>query len=140
MALKRNSKETQIIQECKDLIRKNPHLKKRRLTSIKDLEKRLYYIKVWVITESQPIFTLKNFDKRCLKCSGGYHLDHIYPISMGYYNKIEPEIIGNIKNLRFIKIEENIRKGYKITEESRKVLKKFRRKGDIYKKKNKNEI
>jgi len=137
MATPKSKRELELIQECRVLIRKNPHLKKRKLNNIKDLDKRLYYIKVWAITESQPIFKLKNFENRCWRCSGGYHLDHIYPISMGFYNKISPEIIGNIKNLRFIPIKDNLSKGYKITEESHEVLRKFKRKGDIYKKRNK---
>lgn len=135
MAIPKSKRELELIQECRVLIRKNPHLKKRKLNTIKDLEKRLYYIKVWIITESQPIFKLKDYDKRCFRGSGCHHLDHIVPISHGYLNKIPPEKIGSITNLRFIPSEENMKKGYKITEESHKVLRKFKRKGDIYKKK-----
>lgn len=125
MAIPKSKKDLELIQECRVLVRKNPHLKKRKLNAIKDLEKRLYYIKVWVITESEPLFKLINYDKRCFRCFGGHHLDHIYPISMGFYNKISPEIIGNIKNLRFIPIKDNLNKGYKITTESKNVLKKI---------------
>jgi hypothetical protein len=135
MAITKSKKDLELIQECRVLVRKNPHLKKRKLNTIKDLEKRLYYIKVWVITESQPIFKLKDFEKRCYYGKSCYHLDHIVPISHGYHNKIPPEKIGSITNLRFIPSEENMKKGYKITEDSHKVLRKFKRKGDIYKKK-----
>lgn len=135
MAIPKSKRELELIQECRVLVRKNPHLKKRKLNTIKDLEKRLYYIKVWIITESQPIFKLKDYDKRCFRGSGCHHLDHIVPISHGYLNKIPPEKIGSITNLRFIPSEENMKKGYKITEDSHKVLRKFKRKGDIYKKK-----
>lgn len=121
-------KDQEILSECKKLLKENPDIKKRKLHLISDLEKRLYYIKVWVITESQPLHVLKGHDKRCWKCKGGKHLDHIYPISMGFYNKIPPEAIGNIKNLRFISIKDNMKKGYKITTESKNALKKILKK------------
>jgi hypothetical protein len=79
---------------------------------------------VWEITESQPLHILENFDKRGWK---NFHLDHIYPISKGFVEKISPEKIGNIKNLRFIHYEENISKGSKITTESIKALNRIKR-------------
>jgi hypothetical protein len=118
-------KDQKLLSECKKLLKENPNIKKRKLHLITDLEKRLYYIKVWSITESQPLHVLRNHEKRCWKCNGGHHLDHIYPISMGFYNKIPPEVIGDIRNLRFIPIKDNIKKGYKITTESKNTLKKI---------------
>ena len=116
-------KDQELLTECKKLLKENPNIKKRKLHLISDLEKRLYYIKVWVITESQPLHILKNHDKRCFKCFNGYHLDHKYPISAGFYNKIPPEVIGDLKNLRFIPIKQNMRKGSKVTNESKNALK-----------------
>ncbi len=84
----------------------------------------MYYAKVWEVTEQQPLHILENSDKRGWK---NYHLDHIYPISMGFLKKIPPEKIGNIKNLRFIHHEENIIKGSKITNESRNALRRINR-------------
>lgn len=126
--IKRTKREEKLIQECRVLVRKNPKLKKRRLSKIKDLDKRLYYIKVWIITESQPLHKLKNSQYRCFRGKNCYHLDHRIPISYGYQNKISPEKIGGLSNLRFIKAEENMKKGYKLTEDSHKVLRKFKRK------------
>jgi len=121
-------KEKQLIIECKILLKDNPSIKKRKLTAIKDLEKRLYYIKVWSITESQPLHVLRNHDKRCFRGKSCYHLDHIIPIVYGYNNRIPPEKIGGMTNLRFIKSERNMRKGHKLTTESHRVLKKIKRK------------
>ena len=73
-------KDQEILSECKKLLKENPDIKKRKLHLISDLEKRLYYIKVWVITESQPLKALKNHDKRCFKGPSCFHLDHIVPI------------------------------------------------------------
>jgi 5-methylcytosine-specific restriction endonuclease McrA len=87
----------------------------------------LYYIQVWVITESQPLHVLRNYEKRCFRGKDCYHLDHIVPISHGFYNKIPPEKIGGMSNLRFIKSERNMRKGHRLTTESHKVLRKIRR-------------
>lgn len=125
--IKKTKKELDIIKECKLILAKNPKIKKRKLNKIKNLEKRLYYIKVWVITESQPLYVLKNYDRRCFIGSSCYHLDHILSISYGFINKIPPEKIGHISNLRFIPAEENMKKGHKLTEESNKILRKIKR-------------
>jgi 5-methylcytosine-specific restriction endonuclease McrA len=120
-------KDQGLLSECKKLLKENPNIKKRRLHLISDLEKRLYYIKVWVITESQPLHVLRNYDKRCFRGKDCYHLDHIVPISHGFYSKIPPEKIGGMSNLRFIKSERNMRKGHKLTTESHRVLRKIKR-------------
>jgi hypothetical protein len=44
---------------------------------------------------------------------------------MGYKDKIPPEKMGNIKNLRFIHYTENLDKGSKITNESRNALRRI---------------
>ena len=73
-------------------------------------EKKLYYNNVWRVTNNQPIEILENFDKRG---RNDYHLDHKISISGGFRKDISPEIIGNIKNLRFIPYRENLSKGTK---------------------------
>jgi len=120
-------KDQTLLTECKRLLKENPNIKKRKL-DFSDLEKRLYYIQVWVITESQPLHVLRNYDKRCFRGKDCYHLDHIVPISHGFYSKIPPEKIGGMSNLRFIKSERNMRKGHKLTTESHRVLRKIKRK------------
>ena len=94
----------------REIYKKYPKIKK-KIKSIKDIDKRLYYAKVWYITESQPIHTRKKFE---LRSFWGHHLDHICSISEGYKNNISPEIIGNIKNLQFIPWDENYKKGSKV--------------------------
>ena len=118
-----NTKKTKIYNEIRKITKKYPKIKK-KIKNIKDLEKRLYYARVWEVTECQPLSILENSKKRGWK---NYHLDHIYPISMGYKEKITPKKIGNIKNLRFIHYEENIKKGSKITNESIKALRRIKR-------------
>jgi hypothetical protein len=66
---------------------------------------------VWEVTEGQKLYLLENSDKRGWK---DHHLDHICSISVGFHNKIPPELIGNIKNLQFLHHKENIEKGYKV--------------------------
>ena len=121
-------KDQVLLSECKRLLKENPDIKRRKLTTIKDLEKRLYYIRVWCLTESQPLHVLRNHDKRCFRGKNCYHLDHIIPIIYGYNNNIPVEKIGGMSNLRFIRSEVNMRKGHKLTSESHKVLRKFKRK------------
>lgn len=120
-------KDQGLLSECKKLLKENPDIKKRKLHLISDLEKRLYYIKVWVITESQPLHVLKGHDKRCFRGPSCFHLDHIVPISHGFYSKIPAEKIGHISNLRFIRSTVNMRKGHKLTTESHRVLRKIKR-------------
>ena len=97
---------------------------KQKIKNIKDLDKKLYYAMVWEVTESQPLHILENFDKRGWK---NHHLDHIYPISMGFKEKIPPKKVGNIKNLRFIPYTENLDKGFKVTTESMNALRRIKR-------------
>lgn len=77
--------------------------------------KRLYYLKVFAITRQQPTHLLENFSKRGQSGKGGaYQLDHIYPISLGFINKIPAEEIGNISNLKMIPWLENVLKSNKL--------------------------
>jgi hypothetical protein len=47
------------------------------------------------------------------KRSDDYHLDHIYSVSAGFYNNVDPFIVANPKNLRMITSEENLKKSSK---------------------------
>lgn len=116
-------KNNNIRYQIRKIIKKYPKIKQ-KIKNIKDLDKKLYYAMVWEVTEQQPLHILENFDKRGWK---NFHIDHIYPISMGFKEKITPEKIGNIKNLRFIHYTENINKGSKITNESVKALNRIKR-------------
>jgi hypothetical protein len=74
-------------------------------------DKEIYYREVWRITYQQPLSTLENYDKRGNAGNiGAYQIDHIYPISKGFIEGINPEIIGNIKNIQMLPWYENIRK------------------------------
>ena len=120
---KLSSKNDKIRYEIRKICKKYPKIKK-KIKNIKDLEKKLYYARVWEVTEQQPLYILENFDKRGWK---NHHLDHIYPISMGFKEKIPPEKVGNIKNLRFIPYNENLDKGFKVTTESMNALRRIKR-------------
>lgn len=75
-----------------------------------------YKRKVVSITKKQPINKLENFNKRGVSgIDGNYHLDHKFSIAEGFKNKIEPQIIGSIKNLEFIPWMENLTKRTKCT-------------------------
>jgi len=128
MKISLKEKDQGLLTECKKILKENPNLKKRRLHLINDLEKRLFYLKVWAITESQPLHILENHGKRCFKGPSCFHLDHKLPISYGFHNNIPPEKIGHISNLRFIRSTVNMRKGHKLTTESHKVLRRLKRK------------
>ena len=82
-------------------------------------QKKHYYAEVWRITNRHNLSLLENCEKRGRSgVDGAYQLDHIIPISYGFYNNISLEIIGNIENLRFITWEENREKWNKYEERS----------------------
>tara|TARA_Y100000589_G_C27197339_1_gene647548 strand:- start:3135 stop:3557 length:423 start_codon:yes stop_codon:yes gene_type:complete len=112
-----------IYYKIRKITKKYPKIKQ-KIKNIKNLEKKLYYAMVWEVTEEQPLQILENFNKRGWK---NHHLDHIYPISLGFHNKIPPKKMGNIKNLRFIPYKENLSKGSSITNESRNALRRLKR-------------
>lgn len=120
---KKDTQRGKKLYAIRKICKKHPKIKK-KIKFIKDIDKKLYYALVWEVTESQPLHILENNDKRGWK---GHHLDHIYPISAGYANKIPPRKVGNIKNLQFIPHSENISKGSKITTESKNALRRIRR-------------
>jgi predicted transcriptional regulator len=121
--IKKDIIKEEIKKKITKICKKYPKIKQ-KIKHIKDLDKKLYYAMVWEVTESQPLHILENFDKRGWK---NHHLDHIYPISMGFKEKIPPEKVGNIKNLRFIPYNENLDKGFKVTTESINALRRIKR-------------
>jgi hypothetical protein len=120
---KTNRKRNKILGEIRKICKKNPKIKQ-KIKNIKNIDKRLYYAKVWLVTESQPLSLLENSKNRGWK---NHHLDHIFPIAMGYHKGLSPNKIGNIKNLRFIPYKENLNKGSQITNESRNALRRIKR-------------
>jgi predicted transcriptional regulator len=118
-----NSRRYKLYNEIRKITKKHPKIKQ-KIKNIKELEKKLYYAMVWEVTEGQKLYLLENSDKRGWK---NHHLDHIYPIAMGFQNNISPKKIGNIKNLRFIPYQENLSKGSKVTNESKNALRRIKR-------------
>jgi hypothetical protein len=74
-----------------------------------------YYNEVQRITNRQTITELENYNKRGRAKHGTdvYHLDHIISIKYGFDNDIDPNIIGDITNLRMIPWLENLKKSSK---------------------------
>jgi predicted transcriptional regulator len=120
---KNGTNKGRIYYKIRKITKKYPNIKQ-KIKNIKKLEKKLYYAMVWEVTEEQPLQILENCDKRGWK---NHHLDHIYPIAMGFHNHISPKKIGNIKNLRFIPYKDNLRKGATLTNESKNALRRIKR-------------
>lgn len=78
-----------------------------------------YRKKVRKETRKQPLHQLDNYDHRG---KGSFHLDHIVSIAYGFHNKIEPELIGNICNLRYLWYADNISKRDYLTNDSWDVI------------------
>jgi hypothetical protein len=67
-----------------------------------------YRGKVWSETNRQPLHLLENFDKRGKSgINDAYQIDHILSVKYGFENKIDPKVIGNIKNLQMLPWKEN---------------------------------
>ena len=77
-------------------------------------------------TDLQPISQLENYDKRGHSgISGSYNLAHIISLKYGYENNISPDIIGDIRNLRFIPWKQNLSKSSKQVVESEEMIQYF---------------
>lgn len=66
-----------------------------------------YRKKVQYFTNKQPLNQLLNYKERG---RNKFHLDHIIPVLYGFLHNIEPEVIGDIRNLRFIPYKSNLKK------------------------------
>lgn len=74
-----------------------------------------YRKEVYKYTRKQPLFQLDNYANRG---KGYFHLDHIISIKFGFDNNIDPELIGNIVNLRYVYYKDNLSKRDYLTQES----------------------
>jgi len=72
-----------------------------------------YRKEVYRFTFRNNLSKLVGYEKRGKMKIGtdNYNLDHIYSIYDGYTNKVDPSVVGNIENLRFIPWKENRKKG-----------------------------
>ena len=129
MGLKKKKKSSFKLYEATeaDIYKVMPKLKRRGLDKITNPDKRLYYLRVWFITEIQPLNKLPNYHKRCWNKSSCYELDHILSIAHSYLEGIPPHLVGSLENLRFIPKKENRDKSFSLTEDSHKILRKFKR-------------
>jgi len=85
-----------------------------------------YRTQVLKYTRKEPLYQLDNYNHRG---KGSFHLDHIISIKFGFDNNLPPEIIGNIANLRYLKVSENISKRDYLTADSFDVIGYFIEKG-----------
>jgi hypothetical protein len=69
---------------------------------------RQYENAVRILTEKQPLYLLKDIEKRDFN---EYHLDHIISVYYGFKNNLPHDFIANIKNLQMLPSAENMLKG-----------------------------
>lgn len=80
------------------------------------------------LTELQPLHYLKDIEKR----GRDYHLDHIFPIDVGYEIGLPYYAVADMDNLQCITREKNFGKGNRVTEQSLRVLKLLTKKYDLH--------
>jgi hypothetical protein len=102
----------------KKIVKENNTKHKSNKLELKKI-KQNYYKSVWNITNSNSN-KLPNIENRGFK---SFHIDHIVPISYGYKNNINPQLIGSIDNLVLIGFKENTKKGTKLNEKAKELLK-----------------
>lgn len=88
-------------------------------------EYRQYYNKVVYYTSKQSLTELVDYDKIGVVCDdnrNAYHVDHIYPIMLGFLHGVEISIINHISNLQCIKGLGNISKGNKVCDDAKNKL------------------
>lgn len=78
-----------------------------------------YRKKVDLLTEKnyvkfKNIINPDNKPRTLCGVDGGHQLDHIYPVYEGFINKISPEELAKVENLRIIPWKENLIKKHKI--------------------------
>lgn len=81
--------------------------------------RRPYYKLVWKITNSNAV-NLEGIELRGWK---GKHVEHIVPISYGEKHNIPAELIGSLDNIVMVDRSDNMKKGRKLTEASKELLK-----------------
>lgn len=69
-----------------------------------DTEYTIYKKEVQRYTNMADIKTLEGHDRRSKR---GMHLDHKFPIILGFFYGIPPELIGDLANLEFLTSQEN---------------------------------
>lgn len=108
-----NSDSEKIVNEFIEL-RKDSNFysiaKKIHFSFKKDLERYVYFYKVWRLTELNAP-NVKDIDKR----SKEFHLDHIIPVNYAYLHGIDFSVVGSIENLQIISMQENFKKGSLLT-------------------------
>jgi hypothetical protein len=75
-----------------------------------DLETRKNFLKYRRLVDRYTNISIKKYGLINIELRGrkqGFSLDHKYSVWDGFINNIEPKIIGHIKNLKIIKINEN---------------------------------
>jgi hypothetical protein len=80
---------------------------------------RPYYKLVWEITNINAL----NLDGIELRGWKGKHVEHIVPISYGERHNIPAELIGSLDNIVMMDRSDNMKKGCKLTEASKELLK-----------------
>ncbi len=94
-----------------------------------------YKRKIRKITNKQPLYLLKNYDKKGLAGNdGAYHLDHKYSTMLGFVAGIESEIIGNISNLEYIIWEDNLNKSSKCSITKEQLFEGYKKRDNILEK------
>lgn len=83
--------------------------------------KQVYYKTVWEETEKHTA-QLDGIENRGWE---DYHVDHIVPIQFGFRKKLPPALVGSLENLRMLSWEDNMAKSSKLTDESKRLLKKW---------------
>ena len=87
----------------------------------------LYVREVVKLTNQNPLIkALPNYSRRGVAKRKGYAIDHIIPLSYGFANSIDPDIMSHILNLQCITWQANTQKGCKVPDNVSELLTRVR--------------
>jgi hypothetical protein len=88
----------------------------------KDYYNKVYWLSEKIYEENISLINPDNLPRTLAGIEGGYQLDHVVSVHIGFLYNISPDLISSLENLRLISWKENRQKGDKITNESSLLL------------------
>ena len=81
-----------------------------RRREYRDYQNKVSWLTEQTYAQNKQLINPKNWPRTLCGVPGGYQLDHIYPVSKGFENQIDPDQMADISNLQMLSWEENLNK------------------------------
>lgn len=81
---------------------------------IKDFRNKVAWLTEVSYTQYRSLINPNDYPRTLAGVKGGYHLDHIFPVSLGYELGMSPEDLADPSNLQMLPWRDNVVKGNKL--------------------------